>query len=101
MGVAVGISLLSCIEAEIYAIVYLLPVMATVCALRLTPTLRTIVRSPIVFPDPKNVGVAVGISLLCCTEAEILRFPTYFRFMAAILISGWDTVIISTSLKSH
>ena len=27
------------------------------------------------FPDPENMGVAVGISLLSCTEAEIELLP--------------------------
>ena len=27
--------------------------------------------SPVVFPDPVNIGIAVGISLLSCIEAEI------------------------------
>jgi hypothetical protein len=61
-------------------------------------TSNNVVTGPILFPDPENVGIAVGISLLSCIEAEILRFLTYFRLMAAILLSAWDTLIIPTSL---
>jgi hypothetical protein len=61
-------------------------------------TSRNVVTSPILFSDPENVGIAVGISLLSCIEAEILRFLTYFRLMAAILLFARDTLIIPTSL---
>ena len=54
--------------------------------------MRNVVTSPILFPDPENVGVAVGISLLLSIEAEIM-FLTYFRLMAAIFISPRDTMI--------
>ena len=30
--------------------------------------------SPAVLLDPENVGVAFGVSLLSCLEAEILRY---------------------------
>ena len=63
-------------------------------------TSQHFVTSPILLPDPENVGIAVGISLLSCVEADILRFLTYFRLMAVILVFAWDTQIISTSLKS-
>ena len=52
------------------------------------------------FPDTENVGLADRIVLLSCLEADILRFLSYFRLMAAILISVWDTMIIPTSLTS-
>jgi hypothetical protein len=41
IGIAVGISLLSCIQAEIYDIVYVLPVMAAIFDLPVTPIIQT------------------------------------------------------------
>ena len=53
-------------------------------------TTNCLCTSPVLLPDPKNMGIAVGMSLLSCIEAEIciisyllpvdgchLRFPTY------------------------
>src|SRR5664279_5535994 len=68
-----------------------------------TPTSHSIQTSPIVFLDLENVGLAVEISLLSCIQTTMLVYVirTYFRFMAAILISGWITVISCTSSKSY
>ena len=37
-------------------------------------------------PDPENMGIAVGISLLSSVQAEIYDYVyvAYFRFMAAM-----------------
>ena len=70
MGIAVEISLLSCIQA-IYAIRpnYVLPVMAAMFDFRQIHT-SDIIISLFVLPDPENMGIAVGISLLSCIEAS-------------------------------
>jgi len=68
MDLAVGISLLSCIRAEIYVISYALPV---IFALQHTRTLDSIPSSLYLLRNPENMGVAVGFSLLSCIRAEI------------------------------
>jgi len=71
IGIAVGSSLLSCMEAEIYAISYLLPVNGShlwflhIC---ISDSLRS---SLVVSPYLENMGIVVGISFLSCIEAEI------------------------------
>ena len=40
--------------------------------------------SIVVKPDPENIGIAVGILLLSCIEAEIYLCRFYFQLMAAI-----------------
>ena len=70
MGIAVGISLLSCIRAEIYANTHVLPVIGRHLWF---PTYLDVRQSTsfFVFPDPENMRIAVGISLLLCVRAEI------------------------------
>jgi hypothetical protein len=56
--------------------------MAAIFDLPITLKSRSILISPIVFPDPKNVGVAVEISFLSCIHAEIrytYLLPVYGR----------------------
>ena len=48
--------------------------MAAIFDLPLTPLSDSVHTSPSELLDPKNVGVAIGISLISCIEAEILRF---------------------------
>jgi len=48
--------------------------MAAILDLRLPPLAHSIDIGPIVFLDFENVGVAVGIAVLSCIEAEILRY---------------------------
>jgi len=69
MGVAVGISLLSCIRADIYVI----PIISGEWPPYLISNMpgQGTVYSSYVLPDPRNMGVAVGISLLSCVSAEI------------------------------
>ena len=71
IGIAVGNSLISCLEAEIHAFevlklpswIFPLPVRS-----------HSILMSPNEKLDPKNIGIAVGISLISCREAEIHAF---------------------------
>ena len=64
MDIAVGISLLSSIEDEIYVIANVIPVMAVVFDLPLTSMSASVHTSPTELLDPENVGIAFGISLL-------------------------------------
>ena len=51
----------------------------------LSPIAESVHTSPVVLLNPENVGVAFGISLLSCIEAEnIALFHIYFQLMAAI-----------------
>ena len=71
IGKAAGISLISCSETEIHAFrvwrppswIFPLPVWS-----------QSIFMSAIAKLDPENVGVAGGISLISCLEAEIYAF---------------------------
>ena len=53
---------------------YVLPVMAAIFDLPVTPMSESVYCISAMLLDPKNVGVAFGISLLSCTKAEILRY---------------------------
>jgi hypothetical protein len=68
MQIAVGISLLSCIEAEIQALSVLA---AVILSFRLPVSRSSPSVSIIDFPDLKNMQVAVGVSSLSGLEAEI------------------------------
>jgi len=48
--------------------------MAAIFDVRYTQTSEYIHTSLVVLPDPENMGVAVGISLLSCIPAEIHVF---------------------------
>jgi hypothetical protein len=67
---AVGISLLSCIEAEIYVVSYLLPVLAAIFDFSLIRTSDSVRSSLIVLSDPKKAGIVAGVSSLSCIKAE-------------------------------
>ena len=71
MGIAVEMSLLSCIRAELYVIPYLLPVMATIFDFQHTQTSVRVVTGLFVLPDPGNMGIAVGILFLSHLKTEI------------------------------
>ena len=71
IGIAVGISLLSCIRADLYVMSFLLPVMAAIFNLRHTHTSVNILFCLPELPDPENMDLAVGMALLSCTRAEI------------------------------
>jgi len=68
---------------------------------RLTPTLHSILISPVVFLDHKNTGLVLGMLLLPYVEAETYVIQTFFRLTAAILISSLTTVINCTSSKFY
>ena len=83
--IVVGISLISCLGAEIHAfevqrpLSWIFPIPVWSHSLLVCPSGKL---------DPENIGIAVGISLTSCLEAEIhafdvLRPPfwiTHFRF---------------------
>jgi hypothetical protein len=71
MGIAGGISLLSCIQAEINVMTYLLPVKAAIFNFSLTRTSSSVCSGPVVLPSSDNMGIADGISLLSCSQAEM------------------------------
>jgi len=72
MGGAVGVSLLSYIRAEICVISCLLLVNGRHHWLTTCPDIwNRIPSSLFVLPDPGNMGVAVGMSMLLCIRAEI------------------------------
>jgi hypothetical protein len=77
MSMAVGLPMLSCTQADINVSSYQLPVNSrhlgfpTVFDLTVTRMSKSVHTSLIVLLDPENVGVAVGISLLSNTQAEI------------------------------
>jgi len=74
-GIAVGILLLSCIEAEICVISYLLPVNGSHLWFITDPNIfHSYEYSIVVLPDLENMGIAVGISFLSCIEAELRYF---------------------------
>ena len=74
MGVAVGIALIFSVQAEIHAFevwrlpswIFPLPVWS-----------HSILMSPNGKFDPENLGIAVGISLISCLEAEIHAFEVW------------------------
>ena len=67
-----GISLQSCIRAEIYVISYVIPVNGRHLWFSTYPDVGLYTPTSLsVFPDPENMGIAVGISLQSCIRAEI------------------------------
>ena len=50
---------------------YILPVMAAIFDSPVTPMSESVHIIPAVLQDPENVGVAFGILLLSCIQAEI------------------------------
>ena len=66
MGVAVEIALLCCLQAEICGNSGLA---AAILDFQLPVTSDSFHVSVIGFPVPENMGVDVGISLLCCLQA--------------------------------
>ena len=85
IGIAVEISLMSRLEAEIHAFEvwrppsWIFPIPVWSHSLLVCPNGKL---------DPENIGIAVGISLISCLEAEIHTFDvlkppfwiTHFRF---------------------
>ena len=90
MGIALDLSLLSCREAEIYVISFLLPANGRHIWFPRNRMSDSISASLSVLPDSENIGIALDLSLLSCREADIyvisfllpvngrhLWFPTY------------------------
>ena len=74
MGAAVGIALISGVQAEIHAFeVYRPPSWIFPLPVRS----HSILMSPNGKLDPKNIGIAVGISLIFCLGAEIHAFEVW------------------------
>jgi len=75
MGTAVGIPLLSCIEAERkprYALFHIyFRLMAASFDFSQIQTSVILMSTLVVLPDLENMGIAVGISFISCIEAEI------------------------------
>jgi len=83
--IAVGISLLSCVQAEIYVISCLLPVNCLPSLISNTPRHKAIL--PVVYPCCLTPETWVQPFEFCCYHVYKLRytqFPINFRFMAAI-----------------
>ena len=91
MGIAVEISLLSCIKAEINVLSFLHPVNCR--HLLHTRMSDSIPASLPVLLDLENMGIAAEMSLLSCIETENMLCHFYFRLMAAI----FDFRLIQTS----
>ena len=74
MGVAVGIALIFNVQAEIHAFEVYRPLS---WSFPLPVWSHSILMSPIGKLDPENIGMAVGISLTSCLEAEIHAFEVW------------------------
>ena len=79
MGVAVGIALISCVQAEIHAFAVYRP-STWICPLPVqSHSILTSLNGKL---DPKNIGKAVEISLVSCLGAnkhafEVWRLPSW------------------------
>ena len=71
MGWAVRISLLSCLEAEIYIMSFVLPINGRVFELRHTQTSDSIPTCLSFSPDSENMSIVVGTFSLFYVQAEI------------------------------
>ena len=78
MGVAVGISLLSCLKAEIWVTSGLV---AAILDFWLPVTSDSSRSNVIGFPVPENMGTAVGILFLSSPQAEIWVFTNQSRYL--------------------
>jgi len=89
-----GIALLSCIEAEIYVMSYLLSVNG--CHLQHIQTLDSIPTCLIVLPDPENMGIVVGISLLY-REQNLRWTLCHIHFLLMAFVYHFQRIQISES----
>jgi len=72
IAAAVASLLLSCVQIQIYAITYPLPVTGHHMCFLTSPDFATYSRArPVMLPDPENIGAAVRISLPSCIQVEI------------------------------
>jgi len=92
--VAVGLLLVSCIQAEIYDVQMYFRLVAAIFDLRLTQVSQCIQTISIVFLDLNPMSMhSRWNSVISCVEAEILRKShIYFRFLSTILLTGWNKV---------
>ena len=88
MGIAVGIPFLSCIQAEICVMLchIYFRLQATISDFLQIHTSSSLCSSLVLLPDPENMGIAVGISLLSCIEADIYVMSI---LLLAILSDVW------------
>ena len=77
VGVACRISLLSCIEAEILRYFICTSGNGAIFNWPLTPMSESVHTIIAVMLDPYNLDLAIGVSLLSCIEADIMRYFTY------------------------
>ena len=101
MGMAAGITWLSCIRADIKLIFYLLPVNGRHLRFVTHADTAQCSHQSLCVPRPQKCQYGLGFPLIPCIKAETKVFHTCFWFIAAILISGLDTVINCTSSKSN
>ena len=87
-GMAVGISLISCLGAEIHAFEVKRPP-SWICPLSVSPHIISV--SPIGKLDSENIGIAVGISLISCLGGEI----------SAITVQRPPSWIFPLPVRSH
>ena len=71
---AVGNLLVSCIQTEILVTSNLLSISVAIIDLPVTLILHSNCTNPVVLFGPENKGIAVGISLLSCVQAEVYAF---------------------------
>jgi hypothetical protein len=71
MSVAVGLSMLSCTQADKDVNTYQLPVNSRHLDFRHTQLLDSLHSCPLVLLSPVNIGIAGGISLPSCIQAEM------------------------------
>jgi len=90
IGMAVGISFLSCIKTEICVVSYLLPVNGSHLWFLTDPNIGHSYEYSSRVARPRKHGIALGILLLLRTQPKIQVLYMYFRFMAAIVIFGMD-----------
>ena len=97
MGVAVGIALISSVQAEIHAFEVWRPPSwifpFPVCS-------HSILMSRNGELDPENIGIAVGISLISCLEAEIHAFEVFWPPSWIFLFPVWShSILMSHNVK--
>ena len=101
MDTADGISLLTCVQAEVNVFSIQMPP-TWISHFRFLPVWwYNIATTPIAQLDPENIGTALGIALLSCIQAEIYVFQVYmppswishFRFLPV-----WSHNIATTSI---
>jgi len=75
IGIAAKMSLLSCIQAGNTIFHMHFRLQAAIYNVLLIPILSSILICPVMLLDPENIGIADGIVLLSCLQAEIYVIP--------------------------